>query len=509
MNCSFPKFLKCIIILCLLWSNVYSVKLSTCNELLITANCSTASPPIKTLFTSEFKLSVNFDSGNVSYPNEIVFSNHSMQNFDNSLNLTDSHLLLSYGFSSIPNYYWNFKKSAKINFPNSAPFFTWGFYSTSDDYQQFINVLFNNGKIFKLDGEVLQQNDCFNAGGVFYQEHHTFDCENIACCTKVVENDIPDTVQNKCERFESKGQVILMPKTRLLDFVAIINIIPEGLLINITEFASKFYTAYELSPFWVNWQNHIENCTGYSNFLVDECIITTYSEEYLKFIDLSFSNPPNTADVVIAAKIMYRNGIFLKDDYTPFTIENPCWTKSAPMPYFTETRTVNVSLCCVEFGETSETITTLHPTSSTTKFCQKYHSETQLSDNSIFLEVEYILNTTKMAVSIVNYFSDNNVITQLESYSFDTFSQVCRVTSSAPTNLCFFDISNNHSYELQLRASIFPDGFNMTTLIENNGQIITPFLTSTSPCHTEKHTYNGYGTSQTSASTTFCCVYFN
>uniref|UniRef100_A0AC34F691 Uncharacterized protein n=1 Tax=Panagrolaimus sp. ES5 TaxID=591445 RepID=A0AC34F691_9BILA len=225
--------------------------------------------------------------------------------------------------------------------------------------------------------------------------------------------------------------------------------------------------------------------------------------------DFQFNNYVSWGTSTTVAKLIRRNGIFLKDNNLPFTSADPCWTKTYQTPYGGTYPTITqTKLCCNRFKSFPATTTVPQTTTSIPlNKCLKYLSRTTVSDNTTYLEVDYIFNATGLIVTIVNYFANIDSSVQLEAYSTDLFSQTCRATTDNPTKQCIFQLSDTHKYELQIRTSFFPDGFNMLQVVENKGQFITPSLNNSSPCVTESNPYN-YGTSQLYSSTKFCCIQF-
>jgi hypothetical protein len=228
------------------------------------------------------------------------------------------------------------------------------------------------------------------------------------------------------------------------------------------------------------------------------------------------------------AKFIYRNGIYLKDDYSVFTVSSPCWNVSSPIPY-SDGKMGNNSFCCIHFMDkttTTRPTTTTSLRSSTTTLqmlttttsssptsplppgsCILYNSTTQVSDNSAFLEVNYKMEERDIIVKIINYFASKDSVVSLEAYNTITFSQSCRASTTNPGNTCYFALSADQNYEFKMRTSTMPDGFDMLQIMEENRQIIVPKLHPQTPCYSETNPYDG-GNSKLQATTIFCCSAF-
>uniref|UniRef100_A0A914QQC1 Uncharacterized protein n=1 Tax=Panagrolaimus davidi TaxID=227884 RepID=A0A914QQC1_9BILA len=117
-------------------------------------------------------------------------------------------------------------------------------------------------------------------------------------------------------------------------------------------------------------------------------------------------------------------------------------------------------------------------------YCLKYTSYTLLSNDGASLNCQYFLDKNSLNISL-HFMAEFPSTLFFEAYSTDTFSSVCNTTTENPQKNCTFNLSETHKYELQLRTSLMPEGFNMLTIVEKNGQFITPYLTGDEPCHIE------------------------
>jgi hypothetical protein len=209
---------------------------------------------------------------------------------------------------------------------------------------------------------------------------------------------------------------------------------------------------------------------------------------------------------VQVGEIIWKNEIFLKNLNKPYTKADPCWKKSANIPF--KNATYESSFCCIKFAAEESTTTAVQPTTElNSNNCLKYTSKTSVSNDSTYLEVEYQMTETVLTVNIQKYLGPKNSTVQLEAYSPVVFGQTCRASESNPSNSCFFILPINFDYELQMRTSKFPEGFDMVTIAGNNGALFKPLLTTSSPCYAETNPYN-YGGSNKTAQTEFCCTYF-
>uniref|UniRef100_A0AC34G5F8 Uncharacterized protein n=1 Tax=Panagrolaimus sp. ES5 TaxID=591445 RepID=A0AC34G5F8_9BILA len=209
-----------------------------------------------------------------------------------------------------------------------------------------------------------------------------------------------------------------------------------------------------------------------------------------------------TIGTTIAGKITKRGNVILHDQNQPFTKANPCW-HGIFLASQNKNQAVN-TLCCTKFEK---------PPSGNT--CAEYQSITQVyqqggkqqiqQDSSVkpYLQMKYQFNNTAFFVSILNFTNGVSSNVQFESYSTDTFSQICKATIDSPTNSCTFKLSNTNQYDFKFRTSDMRDGFDIISVNEAQSQILNPTLIPANPCVSK---YNYDASQSFVAVSQLCCI---
>lgn len=229
---------------------------------------------------------------------------------------------------------------------------------------------------------------------------------------KIVTNN---NILDVCEEFESES-VILDEKSNTLETLNVLYYYPRQnhwLTVNVTNFETVNSDIFYLIPFddWYLGCGGGINDTGVCGHF-----LTKYpGMDFQLNIEYWIHNYTLST---IAGKLLFRNRIFLKEDFTPFTYQNPCWNQMSPI-YNGSGIIGNNTFCCKKFTNK------VTPTPDSGK-CGIYRSTTKVLDNSAYLEVEYKLNSTILIVNIVNYFASSDSTVQLEAYNSVTFAQSCR-----------------------------------------------------------------------------------
>uniref|UniRef100_A0A914PPZ9 Uncharacterized protein n=1 Tax=Panagrolaimus davidi TaxID=227884 RepID=A0A914PPZ9_9BILA len=187
--------------------------------------------------------------------------------------------------------------------------------------------------------------------------------------------------------------------------------------------------------------------------------------------------------------------MLLKDLNTPYTPEAPC--KQVNPPFYGSGLSKS-NFCCKKFRAFDNA-----------QSCAEYRSFTKVyyaAYKGIYFDVRYKFNGTAMIVSILSYGNPVVSTMQIESYSTDTFSQTCQVSTTSPQNTCIFKLSATNQYQLLFRTSENRDGINMTSLYASGTQIFDPYLSPSKPCKAWYQFSNSNSNYGDRAVTEFCCI---
>ena len=179
----------------------------------------------------------------------------------------------------------------------------------------------------------------------------------------------------------------------------------------------------------------------------------------------------------INGQLIYRNGIWVKDQNIPYTRKDPCWIRTADSNNGTTSTT---NFCCKKWVPINHS-------------CAEYGTKTIVNSNADVINVlnaRYVLNENNtMTVEVYNYTTASNNIkqnVQLESFASTGHAQYC-VANSTSGKTCLFKEYKNDNYTLIMRTSDYPDGWNMVTLNLVGQQITSPSINTQNPCYSETH----------------------
>uniref|UniRef100_A0A914ZEM9 Uncharacterized protein n=1 Tax=Panagrolaimus superbus TaxID=310955 RepID=A0A914ZEM9_9BILA len=485
----------------LLIQDVIPAKAPICTGIKFNSNWLTCDTN-KSFYNYTLDLNVSIDYTNATFPNKVIFSNFTAWSVDPSFFHPVPPVTFWFWSDVVPQevMQWDLSTpSYTFNYPNGVGDFNF-YLSVSDT-----NFDFEYPSIFIDSGEVFH----YSNYGLFNPHYpcSSSDVEDFCddggpknnqsiCCNDFVFTDIPDKSPEICETYESETMISSQSGEMIANLNATFHVIMEALNISVIGFKSSRGGNYKFMAMIGD-----TSCNGNSDDVFSNCSFSFPTNDFR--FDMSFIFDHYST---IATKLIRRNKIFFKDGNVPFTPADPCWKNTSPIPFGKGTVS-KTKFCCTKFKGTVTATVTNPTTSSPENKCLKYSSNTNVTDNSASLIVNYKFNNTGLIIEIVDYKDSAASTVQLEAYSKDLFSQTCSASTKNPQNTCIFKMSDSHKYELQMRTSILPDGFNMLAVIEQNKQFVTPFLTSSMHCYHETNPYN-YVNSKLNATTQFCCETF-
>uniref|UniRef100_A0AC35GI73 Uncharacterized protein n=1 Tax=Panagrolaimus sp. PS1159 TaxID=55785 RepID=A0AC35GI73_9BILA len=320
------------------------------------------------------------------------------------------------------------------------------------------------------------------------------------CCNSFKYVTVPDE-DMMCTEFKGTSTLNDASGNALSSITANYRISPLGIRVNVTNAVLSTDGNYDLNP-----NDDTNGCNGNANspncnlFYEIEDPSLDYQVDMILYFG---QGEETTIGTTIAGKITKRGQVILHDQNQPYTKANPCWNGTY-LASQSKNTAVN-SLCCTKFEKPPSGTTCAEYQSVTQVYQQQGRKEQQIDDANVepYLQVKYQFNNSSFVVSILNFTNGVKSNVQFESYSTDTFSQICKATTDSPTNNCTFKLSNTNQYEFKFRTSDMADGFDIISVNEVQSQILDPFIIPANPCVTK---YNYDASQSFVAVSQLCCI---
>uniref|UniRef100_A0A914YWR9 Uncharacterized protein n=1 Tax=Panagrolaimus superbus TaxID=310955 RepID=A0A914YWR9_9BILA len=321
------------------------------------------------------------------------------------------------------------------------------------------------------------------------------------CCNNFNYVTVPDE-DMMCTEFQGNSTLTDVSGNVLSSITANYHITPLGVRMNVVNAVLPADGTYDLNP-----NDDTNGCNG--NAASQNCAVFYPIEDptldYQVDMILYFGQGEDTTiGTTIAGKITKRGQVILHDQNQPYTKANPCWHGNY-LASQNKNQALN-TLCCTKFEKPPSGTTCAEYQSITQVYQQGRNYQQQQHDDSSakpYLQMKYQFNNTAFFVSILNFTNGISSNVQFESYSTDTFSQICKATTNSPTNSCTFKLSKTNQYDFKFRTSDMRDGFDIISVNEAQSQILNPSLIPANPCITK---YN-YDASQSFVATSqLCCI---
>lgn len=272
-----------------------------------------------------------------------------------------------------------------------------------------------------------------------------------------------------CVEFNSNTVFTLTasPSTVIANFSANYALLESEMIITVTD-----YTGPPTGSFYFSPNEDLIYCAGNVSGCDLRQSLPTSDFQFDFLLDVWDPYPQTFHYDAVTGKLIRRNGVYMKEENTLYTPENPCWSR---VEGGNNDSTATSNFCCSRFQN------------DLTAVCPQYETKSfgyQGQDLITFFNIRYTVLKDSLNVLIQNFTStaDNNG--QFEMYDSRGSAQLCSTSTSTVSANCSLSYKNNEAYEFEFRTSGFPDGFNMTLISINNLQFESPNLSPNQLCQT-------------------------